>query len=164
MLIPKYHLTIFILTQLPSRKDIWLCHRSGTSKVKLEKARELAELGFYKKNNGFEGAQDVLDFYNKNFKITSHVETEVILPHTSAEAVHPQEMEPFTVAEVIDPQEAEESSIANLKPTKVICGNISLQIDIAQNKKAPTQIQKPFAMTWSLHKIQGNHHTRLRFL
>jgi hypothetical protein len=26
---------------------------------------ELAELGFYKKKNGFEGAQDVLDFYNK---------------------------------------------------------------------------------------------------
>jgi hypothetical protein len=27
----------------------------GTSKVKLEKAMELAELGFYKKKNGFEG-------------------------------------------------------------------------------------------------------------
>jgi hypothetical protein len=29
---------------------------TGTSKVKLEKAMELAELGFYKKKNGFEGA------------------------------------------------------------------------------------------------------------
>jgi hypothetical protein len=50
-----------------------------TSKVKLEKAVELAELGFYKKKNGFEGAQDVLDLYNKTLKKTSPVETEVIL-------------------------------------------------------------------------------------
>jgi hypothetical protein len=34
---------------------------TGTSTVKIEKAMELAELGFYKKKNGFEGAQDVLD-------------------------------------------------------------------------------------------------------
>jgi hypothetical protein len=46
---------------------------TGTSKVKLENAMELAELGFYKKNNGFEGAQDVLDFYNKTFKKTAPV-------------------------------------------------------------------------------------------
>jgi hypothetical protein len=46
-----------------------------TSKVKLEKAMELAELGFYKKKNGFEGAQDVLEFYNKTFKETSPVES-----------------------------------------------------------------------------------------
>jgi hypothetical protein len=75
---------------------------------------ELAELGFYKKKNGFEGAcdvldfySDVLDFYNKNFKNTSPVETEVILHHASAEVVHPQEMELFAVTVVIDPQEAE---------------------------------------------------------
>jgi hypothetical protein len=48
--------------------------------VKLEKAMELAELGFYKKKNGFEGAQDVLDFYNETFKKISLMETEVILP------------------------------------------------------------------------------------
>jgi hypothetical protein len=34
-------------------------------KKKFEKAMKLAELGFYKKKNRFEGAQDVLDFYNK---------------------------------------------------------------------------------------------------
>jgi hypothetical protein len=80
---------------------------TGTSKVKLEKAMELAELGFYKKKNEFEGAQDVLEFYNNTFKKTSPVETQAILPHASAEVVHPQEMEHFAVAEVIDPQEAE---------------------------------------------------------
>jgi hypothetical protein len=108
---------------------------------------ELAELGFYKKKNGFEGAQDVLDFYNRTFRKTSPVETEVILPHASAEVVHPQEMEPFDVAEVIDPQDTEESSITIVKPTKFIHGNISLHIDISQTKKAPAQVQKPFAKT-----------------
>jgi hypothetical protein len=73
----------------------------------------------------------VLDFYNKTFKKTSPVETEVILPRVSAEVVHPQEMEHFAVAEVIDPQEAEESSITIVKPTKIIYGNISLGINIA---------------------------------
>jgi hypothetical protein len=73
---------------------------TGTTKVKLGKAMELAELGLYKKKNGFEGAQDVLDFYKKTFK--------------------KQEMEPFSAKEVIDPQEAEESSITIVKPTKVI--------------------------------------------
>jgi hypothetical protein len=34
-----------------------------------------------------------------------------------------------------------------VKPTKVIYGNISLCIDIAQTKKAPTQVQKPCVMT-----------------
>jgi hypothetical protein len=67
---------------------------------------ELAELGLYKKNNGFKGAQDVLDLYNKTFKKTSPVETQVILPSASAEVVHPQEMEHFAVAVVIDPQDA----------------------------------------------------------
>jgi hypothetical protein len=105
----------------------------------------------------------VLDFYNKIFKKSSHVETQVILPHESAEVVHPQEMEPFAVAEVIDPQEAEESSITIVKPMKVIYRTISLRIDISQTKKDPTQVQKPFAMTLDLHKIQENHHTRLRF-
>jgi hypothetical protein len=118
-----------------------------TSKVKLEKAMELVELGFYKKKNGVEGAQDVLDFYNKTFKKTSPVETQGILPRASAEVVHPQEMEPFAVAEVIDPREAEESSITIVKPTKVIYEIISLRIDIAQTKKAPPQVHKPFAMT-----------------
>jgi hypothetical protein len=33
-----------------------------------------------------------------------------------------------------------------VKPTKVIYGNISLHIDISQTKKAPTQVQKPFAV------------------
>jgi hypothetical protein len=108
---------------------------------------ELAELGFYNKKNGFEGAQDFFDFYNKTFKKTSPVETQVILPHASAEVVHPQEMDPFVVAEVIDLQEAEEISITIVKPTKSIYGNISLRIDISQTKKAPTQVQKPFAMT-----------------
>jgi hypothetical protein len=108
---------------------------------------ELAELGFYKKKNGFEGAQYVLDFENKTFKKTSHVKTEVILPHASAEVVHHQEMEPLTVADAIDPQEVEESSITIMKPTKSIYGNISLQIGIAKSKKAPTQLQKLFAMT-----------------
>jgi hypothetical protein len=106
---------------------------TGTSKVKLEKAMELAELGFYKNKNGLDGAQDVLEFYNKPFKKTSHVETEIIIPCESAEVVHPQEMEPFAVADVIDPQEAEESSITI--------------IDIAQTKKASTQVQNPFAVT-----------------
>jgi hypothetical protein len=81
---------------------------------------ELVDLGFYKKKNGFEGAQNVLDFYNKTFTKTSPVETEIILPHASAEVVHPQEMEPFAVTEFIDHQEAEESSITIAKPTKVI--------------------------------------------
>jgi hypothetical protein len=133
-----------------------------TSKFKLEKAMELAELGFYKKKNGFEGAQDVLDFYYKTFKKMSHVETEVILHHASAEVVHPQEMEPFAMADVSDPQEAEEICIAILKPTKVIYGNTSLRIDIAQTKKGPTQVHKHFAMTFefaqnsreSPHKVE----------
>jgi hypothetical protein len=56
-------------------------------------------------------------------------------------------MEPFDAEKVINPQEAEESSITIVKPTKVIYGNISLRIDIAQTKKAPTQVQKPFAVT-----------------
>jgi ribonucleotide monophosphatase NagD (HAD superfamily) len=52
------------------------------------------------------------------------------------------------VAEVIDPQEAEESSIIIVKPTKFIYGNTSLRIEIiSQTKKAPTQLQKPSAMT-----------------
>jgi hypothetical protein len=108
---------------------------------------ELAELGFYKKNNIFEGAQDVLDFYNNTFKKTSPVETQAVLHHASAEVVHPQEMEPFAVVEVIDLQKAEESSITNVKPTKVIYGSISLRIDISQTNKAPTQVHKPFAIT-----------------
>jgi hypothetical protein len=120
---------------------------TGTSQVKLEKAMELAELAFYKKKNGCEGAQDVLDFYNKTFKKTSPVETQVILPRERAEVVHPREMEPFDVSEVIDPQEAEEISITIVKTTKVIYGNISIRIYISQTKKAPTQVQKPFAMT-----------------
>jgi hypothetical protein len=95
---------------------------TGTSKVKLEKAIGLAELRFYKNKKGFEGAQDVLDFYNKTFKKKSSAETEVILHHASAEVVHPQDMEPFAVAEIIDPQETEESSITIVKPTKVIYG------------------------------------------
>jgi hypothetical protein len=66
--------------------------------------------------NVFEGAQDVLDFYNKTFKKTPPVETQVIRPHANAEVVHPQEIEPFAVAEVIDPKEAEESSITIVKP------------------------------------------------
>jgi hypothetical protein len=68
----------------------------------------------------------VLDFYNNTFKKTSPVETQVTLPHASAELVHPQEMEPFSVEEVIDPREAEEISITIVKPTKVIYGNINL--------------------------------------
>jgi hypothetical protein len=122
---------------------------------------ELAELGFYKKKNGFEGAQHVLAFYSKTFNKTSPVETEVVLPHASAEVVHHQEMEPFyvAVAEVIDPQEAEESSITILKPTKVIYGNISLRIDKAQTKKAPTQVQKPFAVTSEIaQKLRESPH------
>jgi hypothetical protein len=83
---------------------------------------ELAELGFYKKKNGCEGAQDVLDFYNKTFNKTSPVETHVILPHASAEVVHPQEMEPFAVAEVIDLREAEESSITIVNQRKSSMG------------------------------------------
>jgi hypothetical protein len=67
----------------------------GTSQVKLEKAMELAQLGFYKKKNGFEGAQDVLDFYNKTFNKISPLESKIILPHAIAEVVHFQEMEPF---------------------------------------------------------------------
>jgi hypothetical protein len=89
----------------------------------------------------------VLDFCNNTFKKTPPVETQVILPHASADVVHPQEIEPFAVTEAIDPQEAEESSITIVKPTKVIYGNISLRIDISQTKKAPTQVQIPFAMT-----------------
>jgi hypothetical protein len=74
------------------------------------------------------------------------VETKFIFPHVGAEVVHHQEMEPFEVAEVIDPQEAEESSITIVKPKKVNNGNISLRIDIVHTKKAPTQVQTPFAM------------------
>jgi hypothetical protein len=74
-----------------------------TSKVKILKAMELAELGFYKKKNGFEVSHYVLDLYNITVKKTSPVETQVILHHASAEVVHPQDMEPFAVAEVIGP-------------------------------------------------------------
>jgi hypothetical protein len=133
---------------------------TGTSKFKLEKSMELAELGFYKKKNGFEGAQDVLDFYNKKFKKTSPVETEVILHHTSAEVLYHQEMEPFAVAEVFDPQESEEISVTIVKPTKVIYGNISLCSDISQTKKTPTQVHKPFAMTLEFaQKSRESPHT-----
>jgi hypothetical protein len=79
---------------------------------------ELAQLGFYKKKNGFEGPQDVLDFYNKVFRKTPPMEIEVILPHASAEGVDPQGMSPFAVEEVFDPQEAEERSITIVKPKK----------------------------------------------
>jgi 3-isopropylmalate dehydratase small subunit len=64
----------------------------------------------------------VLDFYNKTFSKTSPVDTDIILPHASAEVVHHQEMEPFAMTEVIDPQEAEESSITIVKSTKFIYG------------------------------------------
>jgi hypothetical protein len=50
------------------RRESHKLFTTGTSKVKLEKAMELAKLGFYKKKNGFEVAQDVLDFNNKTFK------------------------------------------------------------------------------------------------
>jgi hypothetical protein len=73
-------------------------------------------------------------------------------------------MEPLSLAEVIDPQEAEETSIAIVKPTKVVYGNTSHCIDISQTKKAPTQVQKPFAMTLEFAQNSRNHHTRLRFL
>jgi hypothetical protein len=56
-------------------------------------------------------------------------------------------MESFSVEELIDPPEAEESSITIVKPTTVIYGKISFRIDISQTKKAPTQVQKTFAMT-----------------
>jgi hypothetical protein len=56
-------------------------------------------------------------------------------------------MEPFAVADITDPQEAEESSITIVKPKKVVYGNIIILIEISQIKKAPTQVQKPFAMT-----------------
>jgi hypothetical protein len=69
----------------------------------------------------------------------------------SAEVVHPQEMKPFDVAEVIDPQATEESSITIVKPKKIIYGNISLRIDITHTKKAPTQLQKPFATALEFH-------------
>jgi hypothetical protein len=108
----------------------------------------------------------VLDFYNKNFKKTPPVETEVLLPHASAEVVPPQEMEIFAVAEVIDPQEVEESSITIVKPTKVIYRNISLRIDISQTKKAPTQVQKPFAMTlkFAQKSRESPHKVKIRLL
>jgi hypothetical protein len=62
----KQHGHCAVPTQYPQNQklDHWvkyLRHESyklfttGTSKVKLEKAMELAELGFYKKKNGFEG-------------------------------------------------------------------------------------------------------------
>jgi hypothetical protein len=108
---------------------------------------ELAELGFYKNNNGFEGAQDVLDLYTITRPLTSPVKTQVILPYASAEVVHPHDMEPFVMAEVIYPQEVEESAITIAKSTKIIYGNISIRIDIAQTKKEQTQVHKPFAMT-----------------
>jgi hypothetical protein len=77
------------------------------------------------------------------------LETEVVLPHASAEVVHPHKMERFALTEVIDPQEEEEISINIVKPTKVIYENrsISLRIDISQTKKPSTQVQKPFATT-----------------
>jgi hypothetical protein len=108
---------------------------------------KLAALEFYKKKNLFEGAQDLLDFYNKTFKKTSPVESEVILPQASAELVHLREMKPFDVTEVIDPQDSDKSSITIVKLTKFIYWNMSIGIDISQTKKAPTQVQKPFVMT-----------------
>jgi hypothetical protein len=55
------------------RRESHKLFRTGISKVKIEKAMELAKLGFYKKKNGFEGAHDVLDFYNNTCKKTSPV-------------------------------------------------------------------------------------------
>jgi hypothetical protein len=102
----------------------------------------------------------VLDFYNKTFKKISPVETQVILPHASAEVVHHQEMETFDVSDVIDLQEAEESSVTIVEPTKFIYGNTSLRIDISQTKKAPTQVQKPFTMTLEFaQKSRESPHT-----
>jgi hypothetical protein len=121
--------------------DKYLRHEShklfttGTSKVKLEKSMELDELGFYKNKNGFDGAI--------TRPLRTPVENEVIIPHASTDVVHPQEMETFSVAEVIDPQEVDERSITIFKPTRVIYGEISLHIDIAQTKKAPAQVHKP---------------------
>jgi hypothetical protein len=103
----RFHKTSNLRTVKYLQRESHKLFTTGTSKVKVKKAVELAELGFYKKNSGFEGAQDVLDFYNKNFNKISPVETQVILPHSSAEVVHSLDMEAFAVAEVIDPQEAE---------------------------------------------------------
>jgi hypothetical protein len=41
----------------------------------------------------------------------------------------------------------QKKAITIMKPIKFIYGNVSLCIDIAQNKKVPTQVQKPFALT-----------------
>jgi hypothetical protein len=114
----KHHGRCVVPTQYPQNQQLahWAkyvrreSHKLftiGTSKFKLEKAMELAKLGFYKKKNWFEGAQDMLDFYIKTFNKTPHVETEVVLPLASAEVLPPPEIEYFAMAEVIDPQEAE---------------------------------------------------------
>jgi hypothetical protein len=74
----KQHGHFVVLTHVPQNKQLshWAkylrreSHKlftAGTSKVKFEKATELAELRFYKKKNGFEGAPGVLDFYNNTF-------------------------------------------------------------------------------------------------
>jgi hypothetical protein len=55
------------------RRESHKLFTTGTSKVKLEKAMELAELGFLQ-----EESHDVLDFYNKTFNKTSPVETQLI--------------------------------------------------------------------------------------
>jgi hypothetical protein len=63
----KQHRHCVVLTHYPQnqqlahwakylRRESHTLFTTGTSKVKLEKAMELAELGFYKKKNGFEGA------------------------------------------------------------------------------------------------------------
>jgi hypothetical protein len=154
----KQHGHFVVTTQYPQnhqpahwvnylRRESHKIFTTGKSKVKIEKAMELVELGFYKKKNIVEGAQDMLDLYNKTYKKISPVETKAILTNASAEVVHHQDMEHFAVADNIDPQEAEESSITIVKPTKVIYVNTSLHIDITKIKKVPAQVQKPFAMT-----------------
>jgi hypothetical protein len=75
----KQHGHCFVPTRYPQNQQLahWANYirreshkrfKTGTSKVKLEYAMELKELGFYKKKNGFEGAHNVLDLYNKTVK------------------------------------------------------------------------------------------------
>jgi hypothetical protein len=52
--------------------------------------------------------------------------------------------------EAIDAQDTEESSISIVIAKQFICGYIRLCIDIAQSKKAPSQVQKAFAITLEL--------------
>jgi hypothetical protein len=74
------------------------------------------------------------------------VEIEVILPHASAEVLHPKDMEPFLWQRLLIPKRQKKAHLLFLNQQKSYVETL-VCIGISQIKKAPAQVHKPFAMT-----------------